>query len=311
MIKKTLILISCIFSLSTQAQQKLNTFHLVDEETGLAIPSVSIAIVKARLSITTEKDGIFNIPGDLNKMRDTIIFSRQNYTSLKMPLRGLNGMDTIKLRKVQSEGKEVKTSFKNDTLLNNYEKLDIGYYAGLHTGYEEFNYLQLAEQFQSPKAGAMLKNVTINRLAFYLNKVSQYNYTEMEHTKFRIRVYDIDPVTGGPGKDLCNEIIEVKSNDQKKMNTNLKSYKIIIPNKTFFVAVEWLRDFYNLGLVQIYSPELKKTVNLVNYRPAIGLSPIKGKKLNIWALNINNEWKLYTYHSPDFTDLAIKAAVQY
>jgi hypothetical protein len=80
--RKVLILIACIFSICAQAQQKLNRFHLVDQESGLAIPSVSVAIVKAKLLMTTEKDGIFIIPGDLKRMQDTIMFYVQNYLSL-------------------------------------------------------------------------------------------------------------------------------------------------------------------------------------------------------------------------------------
>jgi len=310
--RKVLILIACIFSICAQAQQKLNRFHLVDQESGLAIPSVSVAIVKAKLLMTTEKDGIFIIPGDLKRMQDTIMFYVQNYLSLKIPLRELSNVDTIKLRKnVYSGNNKMKTSFKNDTLLNDYNRLDITYYAGLHNGDSEFQYLQLAEQFDVPKAGMLLKNVVINRLAFYQYYITQYENTELEYTKFRIRLYDVDAITGGPGKDLCNEIIEVKSSDQKQKDINLKSYNIVIPNKTFFVAVEWLRDYYNLELVRIYNPGRKKMVSFVNFRPAIGISPEKSKKLNMWALNLNHMWKPYTSYSPDFTDLAIKAVVDY
>lgn len=310
--RKVLILTACIFSICAQAQQKLNRFHLVDQESGLAIPSVSVAIVKAKLLMTTEKDGIFIIPGDLKRMQDTIMFYVQNYSSLKIPLRELSNVDTIRLRKnVYSGNNKMKTFFKNDTLLNDYNRLDITYYAGLHNGDSEFQYLQLAEQFDVPRAGMFLKNVVINRLAFYQYYITQYENTELEYTKFRIRLYDVDAITGGPGKDLCNEIIEVKSSDQKQKDINLKSYNIVIPNKTFFVAVEWLRDYYNLGLVRIYNPGRKKMVNFVNFRPAIGISPEKGKKLNMWALNLNHVWKPYTSYSPDFTDLAIKAIVGY
>jgi len=59
------------------------------------------------------------------------------------------------------------------------------------------------------------------------------------------------------------------------------------------------------------TPGRKKMVSFVNFRPAIGISPEKGKKLNMWALNLNHMWKPYTSYSPDFTDLAIKAVVDY
>jgi hypothetical protein len=317
--KKLIIAFFLLITTYAQAQLKNNVFHFVDSETSKAVPSVSVAIVRAGLSITTEKDGIFVIPGDLAKMRDTVVFNVQNYLTVKMPLHDLSSHDTIRLKRLDAATNTTKISVDNDTLLNKYNRFDVGNYVGLHIGNDEFKYLQIAERFEAYRPNTTLKKVIIDRLAFYLNKAKdipssgmngQYEFTELEHTKFRIRVYDIDPVTGGPGKDLCNSIVEVKSNDDKQLGTNLKRYNIFIPNKVFFVAIEWMRDYANMGYVQIDDP-LGKTKRHVNYRPAIGLSPIKGDKLNIWALNLNHEWKLYTYHSPDFTDLAIKATVEY
>jgi 5-hydroxyisourate hydrolase-like protein (transthyretin family) len=316
--KKLSILILCLVAANARGQQKNNVFHVIDSETAKPVPSVSITIVQAALSITTEKDGIFVIPGDLEKMRDTIILYTQNYSTIKIPLNKLSTMDTIGMKKLTTTNNTIKLAVDNDTLLNNYNRLDVGNYVGLHIGNAEFKYLQIAQRFEAPRAGSVLKKVTINRLAFYVHKgiidkygnfdERQYPYSELEHTKFRIRIYDADPITGNPGKDLCTQIIEVKSTDQKQLATNLTNYNIQIPNKTFFVAVEWLRDYLSMGYVHI-DDAIGKRKGHVNYRPAIGLSPSKGDKLNIWALNLNHEWKPYTYHSPDFTDLAIKAVV--
>jgi hypothetical protein len=316
--KKALLVIACLFSLYASAQEKINTFHLIDEDTRKPVPSVSVAIVRAGLSITTEKDGVFSIPGELDRMRDTVILYVQNYELRKIQLHLLNGLDTIWLKKLPDPTAiNVKVTVKADTLLNDYRKQDVGYYTGLHSGDGPFEYLQLAQQFTVQKEGTILKNVTIHRLAFNLNyewapgDPFQYKWTELEHTRFRIRVYDIDPVTGAPGKDLCNETIEIKDRDESKVGTNLKSYNILIPHKTFFIAIEWLRDYYNMTYTRVYNADFKKMKNLTNYRPAIGISPVKGDKLNIWGLNLKHEWKPFTDYSPDFTDLAIKAVVGY
>jgi hypothetical protein len=315
--KKALMFIALMYSTCANAQQKINTFYFIDDETHKPVPSVSVAIVRAGLSITTEKDGVFSIPGDLDKMRDTIIFYVQNYQLRKIQLRQLAGLDTIRLKKTPAIPNSIKVPFKADTLLNDYKKQDVGYYTGLHTGDSTFEYLQLAQQFDVPRAGTFLKNVTIHRLAFNLNyewspsDAYQYKWTELEHTKFRIRIYDIDLATGEPGQDLCNQIIEIKDRDESKVGTNLKSYNILIPHKTFFIAIEWLRDYYNMTYTNIYNPDKRKIKTFMNYRPSIGVSPIKGSKLNIWSLNLKHEWRPFTYYSPDFTDLAIKAVVGY
>jgi hypothetical protein len=90
--------------------------------------------------------------------------------------------------------------------------------------------------------------------------------------------------TGKPGKDLFINIIEIKIADSKKTRINLKKYNIIIPNKTFFVAIEWMRDYYN---AHYYKPDAEK---IISYKPAIGMLPISNKTLNIWAMDVSRNW---------------------
>lgn len=320
------ILLLCIFSVNVYGQQKNNTFRIVDMQTAKPVPSVTIAIVRAGLTITTEKDGIFIIPGDLSKMRDTVIFDNQDYLTLKIPLHELTGKDSVKLQKRGEAHYNVRADFKHDSLLNAFERDDIASFVGLHTQSAEFKYLQIAQKLDAPAKGSVLKEVKIGRLAFHTNNGTvmlmpgpmgdavisehQYKYSELEHTTFRVRVYAIDEQTGGPGEDLCNRIIEVKSTDQPELTVKLEKYNIVIPGKNFFVAVEWMRDYKNMGYVNVNDAKgfPKRSFN---YRPAIGLLPGKSDKLNIWAMSLNHKWNLYTYHSPDFTDLAISARVGY
>jgi hypothetical protein len=74
------------------------------------------------------------------------------------------------------------------------------------------NTCSLAQQFIRNKPGIFLKEITLNRLAFGLDE-SDHNWLRglayLDPTKFRIRIYDIDPLTHGPGRDLCTRIIEV------------------------------------------------------------------------------------------------------
>ncbi|HWZ35216.1 MAG TPA: hypothetical protein VNW51_03610 [Mucilaginibacter sp.] len=314
--KNLFILIACLLSLNVRAQQQMNTFQLVDDSTRSAIPSVSVSIVRAKLSITTEKDGIFKIPGDLSKMRDTIIFFAQHYEPLTLQLQDLSTLRVIGLKKVMPAAKAARVKLKKDTLLNDFNRLEVSYYAGLHVSDPAFDFLQLAQKFEAPKAGSLLSRVNVHRLAFYLNygdflNPHQFAYTDLEYTKFRLRIYDIDTRTGGPGKDLCDQIIEISGSDQKQLITNLSGYNIIIPNKTFFVAVEWLRDYYNAGTINIPDPKDRRYKQHSFHKPPIGISPNTGKNLNIWALDFAHRWKPYTEFSPFGTDLAIKVNVEY
>jgi hypothetical protein len=300
--KKLMIFIVCMASFYVKAQQteKLNTFHIVDSKSRVAIPAVSITIVRAKIAFTTEKDGVFIIPGNLAVMRDTIIIYVQNYLQLKLPLNQLHGRDTISLKKLLVTANNAVLSYANDTLLNNFDARQTGYYAGVHTQTEMFNYLQLAQQFQIP--------VNVNAR---LSKVSLVYKGYFRDTQFRIQVYDHDPATGGPGKSLCSNIIEVNHEGSGALDVNLKKYNIIIPGKAFFVAVEWLRNFANMLKSEVYNSKTGKTDTLNIYRPFVGIAPVTGKKLNIWSLNLQHQWKPYNYFYPFGTDLAIKATLEY
>jgi hypothetical protein len=302
-------ILCCFMWLKVNAQQKLNIFHVVDSLSGKAIPAVSITIVRAKLSINTEKDGIFSIPGDLTKMRDTVIVEAQGYLRHLLLLHKMHGMDSLKLNRSLRQVVSIGLGDKKEIELNAFRKYDVAYYAGLHTEMEEFNYLQLAQQFYLPKSGAQLMKVSVGRLAFRLNGLRQDFAVGFEPTKFRIRIYEADSNKAGPGAELCQQVIEVRDKDSQYIGINLSEYKIMIPGKSFFVAVEWMRDFTNQGFV-IFEQAPKQSKKLINYRPAIGISPIKGSKQNIWGLNLKKQWKPYTNFAPDFTDMAITAIVR-
>ncbi|MFP5081521.1 hypothetical protein [Pedobacter sp. JCM 36344] len=304
-----LILLYGLVWAGAKGQQKVNTFQVIDSLTRKAIPSVSITIVRAKLAISTEKDGVFSIPGNLSKMRDTLIVEAQGYMAHKVLLHKLQGMDSLRLVRSQRRIQGIPSDYRQEIELNQFEKFDVTHYAGLHTETSSFDYLQLAQQFYLPKPGGQLMKIYVSRLAFRLNNLRQEDAVGMEPTKFRLRIYEADTIKGGPGEELCEQVIEVRDKDSQYLEINLSNYKIIIPRNSFFVAIEWIRDFTNQGYVLVQEKSVRP-VQTINYRPAVGVSPVKGTNLNIWGLNLKKQWKPYTYFSPDFTDLAITAVVR-
>jgi len=304
-----LILLYGLVWAGAKGQQKVNTFQVIDSLTRKAIPSVSITIVRAKLAISTEKDGVFSIPGNLSKMRDTLIVEAQGYMAHKVLLHKLQGMDSLRLVRSQRRIQGIPSDYRQEIELNQFEKFDVTHYAGLHTETSSFDYLQLAQQFYLPKPGGQLMKIYVSRLAFRLNNLRQEDAVGMEPTKFRLRIYEADTIKGGPGEELCEQVIEVRDKDSQYLEINLSNYKIIIPRNSFFVAIEWMRDFTNQGYVLVQEKSVRP-VQTINYRPAVGVSPVKGTNINIWGLNLKKQWKPYTYFSPDFTDLAITAVVR-
>lgn len=311
--KKLFTLLICLLGFAANAQKKMNTLHVIDSLTENAVPATSVTIVRAKLSITTEKDGVFIIPGDLSVMRDTVILNTQGYQQRKIALHLLDGMDTIRLSKYALGRNGEKIKYDNDTLLNNYPHKKVVHYAGVNTETANFEYLQMAQQFYVAKPGIGLKSITLNRLAFGLDTSPRTwsGVVRLDKTRFRLRIYDINPETKAPGRDLCSQIIEEGVSSGRQVNVNLKKYNIVIPGTTFFVAVEWIRDFYNAGFSTTFYPKTNRINRQLNYRPTLGISPITGNKLNIWAMTFKRQWVPFTYFMPFGTDLAMNATVVY
>ncbi len=303
--KKLITLLICLFTLHGFAQEKLNTFYIIDSSTKKAAPFVSVTILRARLSITTEKDGVFIIPGDLATMNDTVVFAAQNYNQVKIQINTLAYRDTIKLTRNEVAANVALKKYTADTLLNDFDKNEIWHYAGFDTETANFDYYQLAQKFEAPKTGLRVEKVKIARLAFD-DRGEGY-----ERAAYRLRFYDVDPATLGPGKELTGKTIEISNGEDRQSGISLSKYNIIIPQKSFFVAIEWLRSSHNIGTVNFYDKKDKVFIKHDNYRPAIGIVPKTGKKLNMWALNFKHQWQPYTYFMPFGTDLAIKATVEY
>ncbi|PJE46209.1 MAG: hypothetical protein CUR34_09475 [Sediminibacterium sp.] len=87
---------------------------------------------------------------------------------------------------------------------------------------------------------------------------------------------------------LIGQIIEVKTRS-KKVIVNLEKYKIRIPKKDFFVAVEWLKIPYNESKSTIKIN--RKETEHITYRPSIGWTENPNLQMEAWMLDYKNNWR--------------------
>ena len=260
--------------------QRTHEGVVVEKKTGKAVPYASVRLLKENIAVSANEKGVFKLATKGDLITDTLIVTAVGYRSLK---------------------------------------IRIGAFAGLDKENENFDYLQIAQKFELARAGAILKQVKLMRLVWHIaandsNIWIPNTRIAPERTKFLIRVYDIDSLTGNPGRDLCDSLIEIKSNEWKNISANLSNFKIKIPGKSFFVAVQWLRLPYNECFLRLSTDTGNSFYTngpRLAYKPAIGVSDLTGKNLNTYALNFKNEWNIYTHFVPDYTDFAISAQVEY
>jgi hypothetical protein len=81
------------------------------------------------------------------------------------------------------------------------------------------------------------KEAVIQNLKFFIQKKGN------PLTSFRIHLYNINPLTGAPNKDILNQSIIVKAQKGGKwLTVDLSNYSIKVPKGGFFASMEWLPE---------------------------------------------------------------------
>ena len=131
---------------------------------------------------------------------------------------------------------------------------------------------EMAKPFQSDHKGAVLASVRI--------KMSVDLFT-VQHSIFRIRVYDNDSALQMPSTELCAKEILVRANTNT-VHINLDSYHIVLPHNRFYVAVEWIRIPFNR--------DMNWAAHDMVYKPSIAMHRLKAETDGTWNLTYENQW---------------------
>ena len=273
------------------------TGKVINKQTKESIAFATVGLVKENIGTNALEDGSFQLNSIKPIINDTLIISCLGFVRVKLPTVNLSkGNNIIELDEHQITLDEVSVKSRSSWT---YETLNDFSNCGNHFissgGYQT----QLAQHLQALEYNSILSEVKICRMSSFL--------IGPEKTIFRIRIYDIDTLTKSPASDLCDQIIEVKTRS-KTVIVNLEKYKIRIPNKDFFVAVEWLKIPYN---------ESKSTIKIngketehITYRPSIGWTDNPNPAMEAWMLDYKNIWRRM-FKSTIRTSVSISATVKY
>ncbi len=271
---------------------------IINKKTKEKISFATVGLIKENIGTNAAEDGNFILVSKNEKLNDTLIFSCIGYLTLKYPVDKNNLRSlSIELEEKVNELSEVvitnKTSWIFKTL-NDFSKCGNSFVGS--GGYQT----QLAQHFQVPEDNSILTEIKICRMGFGL--------IEPEKTIFRIRIYNIDTLTKAPSNDLCDQVIEVKTRS-KTISLYLEKYKINIPNKDFFVAIEWLKIPYNENKNKTKQRD-GKIIETISYRPSIGWTDNISSKMDAWMLDYKNIWRPM-FKMNDKTSVSISATVKY
>jgi hypothetical protein len=269
---------------------------ILDKATKAPVPYASIFLMNGKVRTNADENGYFKLAVVNNEANDSLIITCIGYIPFKCAISSSNilssGITKIELTHLVYDLKELvilNNNFKNSITLNDFSQFSGPYYgSGNFTA-------QLAQHFVSPAKNAMIKGIKIARFSIPL--------LSPQKAIFRIRFYDVDPVSKQPANDLTDQVIEVKSRG-KIAELNIEKYKIHIPNKDFFVAIEWLRIPYNATQTNLNGK--KQTY----YAPSIGWSNNQATNMDIWQLGLNNVWEKFPANLIS-NNLAIAVSLKY
>lgn len=263
---------------------------LAEAGTSKPVAYASVALKKKNTGVNANEQGAFSFTCP-EGWTDTVIISCVGYRSLLLPLNEWKDNAQILLERNERILRPVvvKTNWKYQDIGNFTVKPD-HFFTSLGNQY------QVARRFSAPVAEAWLDKVII--------AVGKRGGSTM----FRVRVYDLDRVTGGPGQELTDSVITVTSRG-KTETVDILPYLVYLPQQEFFVSVEWIQTPGNLHLLKAKvkgGTEMER----MYYKPFICLTKNDTPRPNeIWGLFYSGKWEPIYATGED--GLGIAAKVRY
>ncbi len=247
---------------------------IINKSTKEKVPYSSVGLIKENTGINANEEGYFILPSK-NYINDTLIISSVGYETFKICVNNLpeNLQYEISENPIPLKTVIINSNYNESTTLNDFSN------CGLNSYTSNGSVTQIAQHFRSPIANSLLSKLEICKVG--------------DNSLFRIRIYDMDSLSGKPSTDLADTIIEVKSG-KRHVNIDLEPYKIIIPGKDFFIAIEWLYIAYNQYSVK--DKRFGKKQTYFHYNPDIffkernsNSTDIKNN-LEVWYLDYRKKW---------------------
>lgn len=272
-----------------------------DAGSQLPVAFATVGLIKENTGTTTGEDGHFNLTTSKPQPGDTLLFTALGYQPQKIATAAFSGKVVLvkNVREIGEVSISPKPLLQNAVLNKNGKRSNASYTS---SGYIS----QIAQRFTAPALPALLTAVQICKLHIPIFVSG--------NGVFRLRIYGLNPETGGPGEDLCTQSIEVKASGSK-VEVDLNSYRIFLPQKDFFVAVEWLKipaneDWYTV------KENGKKVRRFGGYWPSVEFSRNETAENNMWHQLYNGEWRKMPYRMnpmlrKEATNFAIEAHVRY
>jgi hypothetical protein len=243
---------------------------VVDKSSQAPVPYATIGFIKKNAGTNADEKGKFILEVPMADP-DTLFISSVGYESLKISVQDARVNSTIALEKKVRPLAPVTVISKDKWEYATINKPDRGIMGMTTSGFVT----QMGQLLTAPAENCQLLEIELrmNGTSFESNK-----------SKFRLRIYLPDSISGKPSEEICDGPIDVDS-DSKVVKIDLSDRKIFIPGSEFIVAVEWLKIPYNED-----NRGPKKYGKVTVYRPSICFKNVSDQAMRMWLLTYQGIW---------------------
>lgn len=245
---------------------------IVNSETKETIPYVNIWIEDENIGTTSNENGEFELKVSGSKI---IIFSAIGFETKRILSDEIKNVVALQPQITLLDEVVIRSKKGNRQLvIGEFKKAKINHY--FDSGSKPWI---IAKYFKF--------NEDYNKTPF-LNKIKLLTKSEIQNSKFNIRLYSIGK-NGQPDKYIYNEnIIGIAQKGKRITEVDISDLNIEFPTDGFFIAIEWLIIEDNKHNYTYKVSRSKKRINAVTYEPSLGTIPSKSE-YNSWGY-IKGKW---------------------
>jgi len=254
--------VACLFLASALSAQSIRVEGFVlDAKTKEPIPYVNLSFLNTLKGTSTDETGHFFIDVPEVLLEKDVHISSLGYEEKVLKGKILAEAQNIYMEEDSFELDEVVLSetWGDSAVLN-----PISSYS-LTSGFSSSSTPWVLGLY-FPNIGARQK--VIEKVIVFFQQQSGALKSE---SKFRLRVYNVDPDTGAPGEDLLREnvILNTKEEDTH-VNVDLSEYKIVVPREGVYIGLEWLFIPFNWYRSTTEDPITKQKYVEDRFAPTFG-----------------------------------------
>lgn len=262
--------------------------HVVDAKNGSPIPYANLSFLNSLKGTSSDEEGYFyfEIP--------------ENFLDKKVHISSLGYKDTILVGSTVQLAKKVKMvedTYELDEVVVAQSLGDsrvmnpISSY-GIKSGFSSAaTPWVLALYF--PNIGAAKKY--LETVTVFVRKETKF---KREYSKFRLRIYDVDPKTKKPSRDLIQKSMVLESRaDEEFVSIDMSQIGIKIPRDGIYIGLEWLFLPSNWYLNAYDNPITKKQISEDRFAPTFAAVYQKNQNFRTMVYGLG-EWLDFAIKSP-------------